>query len=95
MVGLQDDHQLQCAPCSGMKICFHNRRRYIITSDEVVGLEDADEDDPTCALCGGEDSLETMLECDRCLGGFHLHCLDPPLDDIPEVRPALTLSSRA
>lgn len=26
----------------------------------------------------------TMLECDGCLGGFHLRCLDPPLLTVPE-----------
>ena len=27
-----------------------------------------------------------MLECDKCLRGYHLDCLDPPLDAVPEVR---------
>lgn len=26
-----------------------------------------------------------LLECDRCLRGYHLDCLDPPLDTVPEV----------
>ncbi len=27
-----------------------------------------------------------MLECDKCLRGYHLDCLSPPLDAVPEVR---------
>ncbi len=26
-----------------------------------------------------------LLECDGCLRGYHLDCLDPPLDIVPEV----------
>jgi hypothetical protein len=26
-----------------------------------------------------------MVECSRCLGGWHLSCLDPPLEDVPQV----------
>ena len=26
-----------------------------------------------------------MLECDQCLRGYHLDCLDPPLQAVPEV----------
>ena len=26
-----------------------------------------------------------MLECDKCLRGYHLDCLDPPLAAVPEV----------
>lgn len=25
-----------------------------------------------------------MVECDECLGGFHLKCLKPPLKEVPE-----------
>lgn len=26
-----------------------------------------------------------LLECDRCLRGFHLDCLKPPLPAVPKV----------
>lgn len=32
-------------------------------------------------FCSGD---EVMIECDDCLGGFHLKCLVPPLKDVPE-----------
>ncbi|KAK9836005.1 hypothetical protein WJX81_005277 [Elliptochloris bilobata] len=33
---------------------------------------------------GGEGVLVPMLECGGCLRGFHLDCLNPPLDDVPK-----------
>lgn len=53
------------------------KRREDATSDE----EDPEVED--CRLCfsSGED---IMIECDSCLGGFHLKCLKPPLKEVPE-----------
>jgi hypothetical protein len=40
-----------------------------------------------CDMCGKKDKDGTsLLECNRCLGGFHLRCLSPPLAQVPEVR---------
>ncbi|KAG6556109.1 hypothetical protein Mapa_002050 [Marchantia paleacea] len=36
-----------------------------------------------CQVCGEVDE-KIMIECDKCLSGFHLTCIDPPLEDIPE-----------
>ncbi|XP_021772062.1 LOW QUALITY PROTEIN: origin of replication complex subunit 1B-like [Chenopodium quinoa] len=46
----------------------------------------SDEEDPEveeCKMCfrGGK---AVMIECDDCLGGFHLKCLKPPLKEVPE-----------
>lgn len=42
-------------------------------------------EDPTyCEICGSCDREDRMLLCDGCDLGYHLECLDPPLDDIPE-----------
>lgn len=50
--------------------------------------EDTDSDNEfpeveECRLCfsSGDD---VMIECDDCLGGFHLKCLTPPLKEVPE-----------
>ena len=32
-----------------------------------------------------EGGLVPMLECGSCLRGFHLDCLDPPLDAVPKA----------
>lgn len=41
-------------------------------------------EDPTyCEICGSCDREDRMLLCDGCDLGFHLECLNPPLQDIP------------
>ena len=44
---------------------------------------------PICAFCGcktcfGKHSAENLLLCDGCDHEWHLYCLDPPLESIPE-----------
>ncbi|KAF7278248.1 hypothetical protein GWI33_008604 [Rhynchophorus ferrugineus] len=48
--------------------------------NEMVILED-----PTfCEICGSNDHEDRLLLCDGCDLGFHLYCLTPPLDEVPE-----------
>ncbi|KAL1198948.1 Origin of replication complex subunit 1B [Cardamine amara subsp. amara] len=45
-----------------------------------------EEEDPEmedCKICFKSGS-NVMIECDDCLGGFHLKCLKPPLKEVPE-----------
>ena len=47
---------------------------------------ESDEEDPEiedCRICFKARKI-VMIECDECLGGFHLKCLRPPVKDIPE-----------
>ena len=37
-----------------------------------------------CSTCGSPDYPDTMLICEGCQEGYHLDCLEPPLDTIPE-----------
>lgn len=43
-------------------------------------------DSMPCNICGGntEDDDDKLLLCDQCNNGFHIFCLDPPLQEIPE-----------
>lgn len=51
----------------------------------VHSLSDNDDDDPTyCQVCHQCDREERMLLCDYCDSGFHLECLNPPLDEVPD-----------
>jgi origin recognition complex subunit 1 len=45
-----------------------------------------EEDDEVCIKCNKNADHAVMLECDKCLRGYHLKCLDPPLKTVPEVR---------
>lgn len=54
----------------------------------VKRREDAssDNEDPVveeCRVCF-KVGRSVMIECDDCLGGFHLKCLKPPLKVVPE-----------
>ena len=51
------------------------------------GFEESDE---PCELCGEarQTDANLLLECERCLRGFHMACLTPPLTHVPEVRTA-------
>lgn len=37
-----------------------------------------------CRTCESQENPETMLICEGCQDGFHIDCLDPPLDSIPD-----------
>ncbi|KAI3951250.1 hypothetical protein MKW92_009509, partial [Papaver armeniacum] len=59
-----------------------------VGDDVYVKREDAnsDNDDPEveeCIFCF-KSGRNLMIECDDCLGGFHLKCLRPPLKEIPD-----------
>eukprot|EP00850_Spirogloea_muscicola_P010437 SM000061S19264 [mRNA] locus=s61:425523:429702:- [translate_table: standard] len=49
------------------------------------GEESSDAEEEECRRCSGPPGGggAVMLECDVCLGGFHLACLDPPLAAVP------------
>lgn len=37
-----------------------------------------------CEICGKTEDPSSIIACDSCEHGFHIHCLDPPLASIPE-----------
>ncbi|GLV43661.1 uncharacterized protein CBL_07012 [Carabus blaptoides fortunei] len=42
------------------------------------------QEDPTyCEVCGMSDREDRLLLCDGCDLGYHLECLDPPMDTVP------------
>ncbi|KAF5740602.1 origin of replication complex subunit 1B-like [Tripterygium wilfordii] len=50
---------------------------------EGASSDDEDPDIEECRVCFMAGKT-LMIECDECLGGFHLKCLKPPLKDVPE-----------
>ncbi|XP_024926245.1 origin of replication complex subunit 1-like isoform X2 [Ziziphus jujuba] len=50
---------------------------------EDASSEDEDPEVEDCMLCF-KSGRAVMIECDDCLGGFHLKCLKPPLKEVPE-----------
>lgn len=53
----------------------------------VRRVESSSDSDDTefdeCHICG-KTGKAVMVECDECLGGFHLSCLKPPLKSVPK-----------
>lgn len=45
---------------------------------------DSEDDELSCLVCGGHDDPSETLLCDNCDHPFHMRCLDPPLDTIPD-----------
>ncbi|EKX54179.1 hypothetical protein GUITHDRAFT_49340, partial [Guillardia theta CCMP2712] len=41
-------------------------------------------EDPVCHVCKRSDMEKDMLLCDDCDRGWHMHCLRPPLKEVPE-----------
>ncbi|KAL4236714.1 ubiquitin-like with PHD and RING finger domains 2 [Mactra antiquata] len=37
-----------------------------------------------CCVCGGKQEPERQILCDECNKAYHLQCMDPPLDKIPD-----------
>ncbi|WFD34875.1 hypothetical protein MCUN1_001719 [Malassezia cuniculi] len=52
---------------------------------ELLRFPEMIESPSTCLVCGqGSAEDPTLLECDRCESPFHLACLKPPLEAIPD-----------
>lgn len=43
------------------------------------------EDSTRCERCARQDGEDTMLLCDACDLAYHMHCLQPPLTEVPSV----------
>ena len=53
----------------------------VLPSRQVCGGPPGDADAPSSAA---RRAAATMLECEHCLRGYHMGCLAPPLDVVPE-----------
>ncbi|XP_036895116.1 PHD and RING finger domain-containing protein 1 isoform X1 [Sturnira hondurensis] len=51
---------------------------------ENARAREEEEEDPTfCEVCGRSDREDRLLLCDSCDAGYHMECLDPPLQEVP------------
>ncbi|KAL5984373.1 Origin recognition complex, subunit 1 [Asimina triloba] len=55
---------------------------YVKRRDDASS-EGEDPEVEECRICF-KSGKRLMIECDDCLGGFHLRCLKPPLKEVPE-----------
>jgi len=66
-------HMENCAPCHLQGL----------TGELDPDAEELDDPRP-CEVCGDPDDGEQMLLCDGCDRGWHMYCLEPKLDEVPE-----------
>ncbi|CAG9562281.1 unnamed protein product [Danaus chrysippus] len=67
--------------CIGGRVLRTETVRTVQRSSSVEAL--VVEDPTICEICRSMESEETMLLCDGCDLGFHMHCLSPPLLEVP------------
>jgi len=61
---------------------------YVVLDEKILGpgsiLETTAEDEAdNCGICG-KAGRKARIECGKCMSCFHLGCLNPPLEDIPQ-----------
>lgn len=59
-------------------------RQIPVEAPNPQNLFELEEDLAFCEICGSSDREDRMLLCDGCNKGYHLECLTPPLDEVPE-----------
>lgn len=87
----------RCEPLDGISIldvaCGQNTTFYIArnlgeTYSQLESYPTASSDQDACLVCNKEedskDATNELLECEKCLDAYHLKCLDPPLNGVPE-----------
>ncbi|KAG7542915.1 Zinc finger PHD-type [Arabidopsis thaliana x Arabidopsis arenosa] len=57
---------------------------YVKRREDANSDEEEDPEIEDCQICFKSDTNIIMIECDDCLGGFHLNCLKPPLKVVPK-----------
>ena len=68
-------------------VCTGKRREKDDQEMQAINAADTDEvvinPDLMCVVCERPDDEANMLVCD-CKRGYHIYCLTPPLDSVPE-----------
>ena len=60
-----------------MELCAPCHIPNLVTNDVGVPA------DLACTVCGSASMADPMILCDRCDRGYHMHCLNPPLERVP------------
>ena len=55
-----------------------------VAADESEEVEEVEEADTACFVCGSSEDEHLVLLCDGCPAEYHIGCLSPPLDALPE-----------
>ncbi|KAK6472773.1 PHD and RING finger domain-containing protein 1-like isoform X1 [Huso huso] len=67
-----------------MRSCFGGKiLKKIPVQNHAAANELAEEDNTQCEVCGRSDREDRLLLCDGCDAGYHMECLNPPLNAVP------------
>ncbi|MGH0148096.1 UNVERIFIED_CONTAM: hypothetical protein FKN15_011907 [Acipenser sinensis] len=67
-----------------MRSCFGGKiLKKIPVQNHAAANELAEEDHTQCEVCGRSDREDRLLLCDGCDAGYHMECLNPPLNAVP------------
>ncbi|XP_039600411.1 PHD and RING finger domain-containing protein 1 isoform X2 [Polypterus senegalus] len=67
-----------------IRSCFKGKILKKVPVQNREPAEDQFEEDQTiCEVCGRSDREDRLLLCDGCDDGYHMECLNPPLDAVP------------
>jgi hypothetical protein len=69
------DHVRNCAPCHLPNVDGRIDPNLVVI---WAGLK--------CMLCGSRGGAAHMLVCDKCFRGWHMACMTPPMDVVPDGR---------
>lgn len=78
-------HFILCRECDDAfhKVCLDPLRSRPWTQDDAENFV-CSICDCYCLVCESDDRDDELLMCDYCNDGYHIDCLDPPLDEVPD-----------
>ena len=56
----------------------------ILTQSSPNLVTDESDNDAGCEVCGDDQDAANLLLCDGCPAAYHVYCLEPELEEIPE-----------
>nr|CAI5859935.1 unnamed protein product [Callosobruchus analis] len=59
-------------------------RKYPANCEKCHDVEGSKCRECGCRICAGKENWASIILCDECNFGYHLSCLDPPLDSVPD-----------
>ncbi|KAL1523034.1 hypothetical protein AB1Y20_017996 [Prymnesium parvum] len=67
-----------------VKVTAKEQQKPEMSEEELRRFEEEADEVYNCRVCFCGDDAETILLCDSCDSGYHMHCLSPPLRTVPE-----------
>jgi len=66
-----------------VRVDLSKSKTELALDEEAESAAASEEELTNCEICESPEREDVMLLCDSCNQGYHMDCLDPPLDEIP------------